>query len=293
MILVAGGQLDPSIGALLRRLTQRRVAFVDLLVGPNLVPDLTIDLKRNVLRLNGQTIRPTACFMRYDVFLQMQSHDPAAHRATQNWYAAIKGWELADGDVRGFNKGAIGSDSNKFQNLALARSVGFDVPDTLVTNQFAGLRRAKHLIQKPTVGGEYTVPLDAWRKNLDPKDRIAAYPRFVQNRLKRPELRVYRIGRAFFGFHLHSDDVDYRERNRVRLDFVAPPPDVVTKLRALTDRLRLDFAAADLMPDAKGRLHFLEVNSQPMFAAFDAVAGGALCDAIIDHLSPPRRPQRR
>jgi hypothetical protein len=26
------------------------------------------------------------------------------------------------------------------------------------------------------------------------------------------------------------------------------------------------------------------VNSQPMFAAFDQVSGGRLCDAIIDHL---------
>lgn len=57
-------------------------------------------------------------------------------------------------------------------------------------------------------------------------------------------------------------------------------------LTRLCDRLGLDFAAADFMTDRDGRRVFLEVNSQPMFAAFDRVAGGALSDAIIDALSP-------
>ena len=55
----------------------------------------------------------------------------------------------------------------------------------------------------------------------------------------------------------------------------------------LCDRLGLDFAAADFMRGPRGKgLHFLEVNSQPMFTAFDQACGGKLCDAIIDHLAP-------
>ena len=47
----------------------------------------------------------------------------------------------------------------------------------------------------------------------------------------------------------------------------------------------LDEAAADFMrDDATGEWCFLEVNSQPMFAAFDDVCDGRLCDAMIDHL---------
>jgi hypothetical protein len=34
-------------------------------------------------------------------------------------------------------------------------------------------------------------------------------------------------------------------------------------------------------PDPGLALVFLEINSAPMFARFDAVAGGALCDATI------------
>ena len=47
------------------------------------------------------------------------------------------------------------------------------------------------------------------------------------------------------------------------------------------------------MRNKDGAYCFLEVNTQPMFAAFDAVIGGRLCDAIIDHLVAPIRPPRR
>jgi glutathione synthase/RimK-type ligase-like ATP-grasp enzyme len=62
------------------------------------------------------------------------------------------------------------------------------------------------------------------------------------------------------------------------------------KFYAFCSAVGLDFAAADFMRDPRGGEHrFLEVNSQPMFAAFDAVCGGRLCDAIIDALAPRRR----
>ncbi len=109
MILVAGGELDFNIGQLLGRMLQRRVPFIDVLVGPKRVPSITLDLAKDELRLNGKVIRPTACFMRHDVFLPMSRKSPHAHAATLNWYAAIKGWELAHDEVRGFNKRSFGA----------------------------------------------------------------------------------------------------------------------------------------------------------------------------------------
>jgi hypothetical protein len=51
------------------------------------------------------------------------------------------------------------------------------------------------------------------------------------------------------------------------------------------DEFGLDFGAADFKASPEtGRPLFLEVNSAPMFAAFDRVAAGALCDAILDWL---------
>src|SRR5689334_4595976 len=135
MILVAGGQLDFNIGALLRRMLQRRVRFKEVLVGPGKPPRLTIDLDKDRLVLDGRAIRPTACFMRHDVFLAQAGGAGAqeANAAALNWYAAIKGWELAHDDVRGFNKNSIGADSNKLANLYAARRCGLTVPPTVLT----------------------------------------------------------------------------------------------------------------------------------------------------------------
>jgi glutathione synthase/RimK-type ligase-like ATP-grasp enzyme len=274
------------------------VRFKDVLVGPGKPTRLTIDLANDRLIIDGRPIRPTACFMRHDVFLAQAGGAGGggaqeANAAALNWYAAIKGWELAHDDVRGFNKNSIGADSNKLANLYAARRSGLTVPPTILTNDFSGLRQGRGsppLIQKPAAGGDHTGLLADLVTALPGRGPVALYPRFVQPRLNRPELRVYRIGNVLLGYSLTSPDLDYRMHQRVKLKPARVPKSVARPLVALCDGLELDFAAADFMRDPKsGEFVFLEVNSQPMFAAFDKVSGGKLCDAIIDHLSAPER----
>jgi glutathione synthase/RimK-type ligase-like ATP-grasp enzyme len=214
-----------------------------------------------------------------------------ANAAALNWYMAIKGWELAHDDVRGFNKRALNSD-NKLSNLCLAMRHGLRVPRTLLTNEFAAARRALRgpLIEKPAAGGELTGHFDALTAKLAAGTAVGRYPRFVQPRLLRPELRVFRVGDELIGFSLRSPDLDYRAALRSRLKPARVPKALGDKFYAFCSAVGLDFAAADFMRDPRGGEHrFLEVNSQPMFAAFDAVCGGRLCDAIIDALAPRRR----
>lgn len=278
MILIAGGQGDPSMAVLAERLTQRGIDHLDLLLGPDRDFDLRIDLQSNSLSINGQTVRPAGCFIRHDVFLYETADPGAAHARALNWYQAIRGWCAAQPEVRLFNRHSIMRENNKIENLLAARQIGLAVPHTLVTNDFSDLRDDDSLIQKPVAGGEYT----AMVRDLPPDARC---PRFVQPRLNRPEMRVYRIGGAVMGFWLTSPDLDYRLAQTAELTVADVPADLAERLVQLCDRLNLDFAAADFMADDSGELMFLEVNSQPMFAAFDRVAEGRLSDAIIDHLA--------
>src|SRR5687768_13471195 len=55
MILVAGGQLDPNVGRLLRRLLARGELFADLLVGPELLPRIRFALD-GPLEIDGREI---------------------------------------------------------------------------------------------------------------------------------------------------------------------------------------------------------------------------------------------
>jgi len=61
---------------------------------------------------------------------------------------------------------------------------------------------------------------------------------------------------------------------------------LLAKIGRVSRTMGPDYSATDL----KWSLHrqelvFLEVNSAPMFAAFDAASGGDLCDAIIETLT--------
>jgi hypothetical protein len=290
MIFVAGGQLDVNIGTLLRRILRRRMDFIDLLVGSELLPLVVYDLRTEILQVNGRALRPRASFIRHDVFLQQKSSDPAAAAAALNWFYTLKGWELANPNVRAFNRQSASRENSKIHNLLIAQRVGLCIPETVVTNDFIGMDRllSGPLIQKPVAGGEYTTTYDSFIGGLENTSSLNRYPRFIQPRLSRPELRIYRVGDSMLAFSLSSDDVDYREHQRVTLASVAAPAALADKLITLCDAVELDFAAADFMrDDATGEWCFLEVNSQPMFAAFDDVCNGRLCDAMIDHLIKP------
>lgn len=279
MILVAGGQLDPNIGALLRCILRRGAAFRDLLVGPELRPRLRIDLEGG-LCLNGEEIRPAACFVRHDVFLAQGSQRPEHQRAALNWYQAIRGWASSQDQVRLLNRRSRGADPNKYDNLVRAARLGLRVPPTEIrTDPMPSPRGA--LIRKPVAGGELTEPVDGVMPG-------PGYPVFVQPRLHRPEMRVYRIGDELLAFAIDSPDLDYRRAQRVHLNSCSSPPDVSDRLVALCEELGLDFAAADFMRADDGEWCFLEVNSQPMFAAFDEVVDGRLCDAMVSWLSDTR-----
>lgn len=279
MILVAGGQLDINIGVLLRRMLQRAIPFRDLLVGPELTPTLRIDVASGRLELNGEAIFPTACFLRHDVFLNQSVGGSQA--TALNWYYTVRGWAMSCPSVRCFNRYALGGENNKIENLVLAREVGLMIPQTIITNDFQEFGASgTELVQKPSAGGEYTTLLADYVS----KGPGTNYPRIVQPRLQRPELRAYRVGCQMHGFHLASSAIDYRTTKDVEIEPAVIPKEVGVHLMTLCERLRLDFAAADFMRDEEGHLIFLEVNSQPMFAAFDRLLDGKLCDSIIDFL---------
>ncbi|MEI9886818.1 MAG: hypothetical protein WDN08_10025 [Rhizomicrobium sp.] len=279
MLLVAGGQHDPNIGWLLGRVLARRIAFVDLLNGPGLRPDASYDLARRRMTLNGRPLRPRGLFIRHNVFLEAYPDKAEAQAEALNWFYFIRGWACADPAIRCFNRNG-GGENNKIENLHAAAAAGLRLPRTLIgcTAPPGAVPR----IRKPVAGGELTEALSAGRA-ADPATRWRPY--FHQPKLRRPELRVFVVGKRTFGCALSSDHVDYRDDDKTALEPAPVPKDVGRGLLKLCARLRLDFAAADFMLDREGRYRFLEVNTQPMFIAFDKALGGAIADAIIDHLT--------
>jgi hypothetical protein len=290
MILIAGGDADPNLAHLLRRLDLRGAPHKALLAGASAAPHLTWRLGEGTLWIEGAEVRPTALFLRHDVFTHLRDRRPESHRRAGRWYHALLSWALAQEEVAFLNRGYGARHASKPYILILARRMGLAIPETLVTSEPDAIDdlAAVEWITKPVNGGEYTRDLASARAEEDWRLRLAAEPTIIQRRLVGPELRIYRVGERWLAFALRSEALDYRATRAVEIEAVAAPYELILPLGRLMDRLGLDFGAADFKTCPRtGAWLFLEVNSAPMFVGFDRAAGGSLADAILDWLAAP------
>ena len=236
---------------------------------------LTWDLAADVLTIDGEVVAPRAVFLRHDVF-----STPSAGRAFA-WYTTVLSWATVHPNVRLLNR-RHPAHLLKPQQLLLARKCGLDIPATVITNDASALEAMANRVAKPVAGGEYTQKLADALAAAPRRENALAAPAIVQETLVPPELRIYRAGDRFVSFHIVAGTLDYRTDANARVEPAKNDRRLVAGLRKLTDALQLDFAAADFKrcPKTK-RMLFLEVNSGPMFAAFDAASDGAVSRALI------------
>jgi hypothetical protein len=259
-------------------------------VGATGNPSIVWDLETEVLTVDGAEVRAAGAFVRYDVFTHLADRRPATAQRASAWHATLAGWLWAHPAVRLLNR-AAGAPTNKPYHLVEARRAGLEIPRTLVTNDRARLESeaaARPMVAKPVPGGGYCHPLAEVLAAAPGRDGRTASPAIVQNRLEQPEVRVYAVGARLIPFRVISEVLDYRVSTDTRVEplpLSAVAPEILAGLTRLMETLGMDYGAADFKTDPEtGRLVFLELNSSPMFAAFDAASGGAVSDAIIDFL---------
>jgi hypothetical protein len=257
-----------------------------MLAGAGSHPRFQWDLEKDELRFDGTRIAPSALFIRYDVFTNIADGCPqSAHRA-YSWFTAVAAWAAAHEEVRLLNR-HHSAQLLKPQQLTVARACGLAIPRTVVSNDLQAIRKlnAAKTIVKPVTGGDYTQTLASVLPLTESRGNAAASPAIVQEMLVPPELRVYRVGRKFLSFDVSSSALDYRTATDTTVTYRKNVTALIAPLRRLMNVLKLDFGAADFKTCPRtGRFLFLEVNSSPMFAAFDAASDGAVSDAIADYL---------
>lgn len=294
MILVAGGDADPNIAHIATRLAERNMPAAVLRVGASGAPRLVWHMDDDRLEIAGDVMTPTAVFLRYDVFTYLRDGQQDSRLTANRWYQTLLSWTMAHPDVAILNRRYGSRQAMKPYVLQLARRHGLAIPKTLVSND---LHRLADLpsghdgwIVKPVDGGEYTRVVSDAMADPAAYRRMWAAPSIIQQRLVGPELRIYRVGDRCFAFEITAQALDYRATRDVEIKPVEPPETITQSLVALMDVLGLDFGAADFKtcPET-GEPLFLEVNSMPMFVAFDQAVSGALSDAILDRLHETAR----
>ncbi len=290
-LLVAGGDADPNLAALISCLKKRNISYETLLVGAESHPHVTWDLDTDVPRINGKVRSPSALFIRHDVFTSLAEGRPESAKRAMTWFATMAGWAYAHPEVRLCNRASAQMGTNKLHVLRLAQEVGLEVPSTFVSNDHERLAQEmeqRALIVKPVTGGEYTKTLPDILSGAPVMAGSLAAPAIVQEELVPPEIRVYRIDGRYFAYQLVADALDYRstpECQVIPVDETSLPAGLTEGLALLMDRLEMNFGAADFKACPQtGRLKFLEINNSPMFVAFDRVSDGQLTDALTDFL---------
>lgn len=271
MLLIVGGSKDHNLARLANAAKWRghpyRVIHTDKDPAPAVLwepgsADITID---------GETFsaKGSSLFMRYDVFSDKDPKQKAAY------FDTIRGWAEANPQVGLLNRRNEMMEMNKPRALVWAKEAGFEVPKTYIATDFNRLADKSAYIAKPVAGGAYT-------RDLSDMEDSGGQPWIIQEKLKYPELRLFRVGEHFFAFEIDSAVIDYRTDKEFRMKEVEPPAELVAAMKKLTDRMGLDYAAADLKSDTvTGRLKFLEINTMPMFTGYDDAASGRLSDAIL------------
>lgn len=285
-MLIVGGAADASLCRLALRAASTGVAVRTLLVHPDTTPRVRWDLDTNTLSLDGEPLVVSGVFLRNDVFYGELDARPEAGYRSEAWHDTLAAWARAHPALRLCNRGARWW--SKPETLLLARELGLLVPETVITNDLEVLRTwaARGAVAKPVGGGGHCHPLEALLAKTPTREGATAAPAIVQTRMTGREVRVFAVGDARFAFVLHSALLDYRLDPEVRIEALDEvPAEIAGRFDQLLAAMALDFAAADFKAGADGRLRLLEVNNQPMFAAFDEAAGGRLADALLAWLS--------
>ncbi len=249
------GQLsDPNINALLPHFDN----FIDQ------ASEFYWDLQTNTLDVDGKIIDDIdAIFMRANVF------EENTHQKHANYYL-MRNYVTYHDNIKIYNRHCHRETPFKLYNLKLAMDIGLSIPYTEATR--VGKQNGDAIL-KPITGGMHTEV-----------GNVAGFTTTVQQRIHGKNKRLYTIGDRQFGFEVVTDKIDYRDDTQSYVTVSDIPEDEALKIKELMKKLNLNFSAADFMVDENDKHWFLEVNTLPMFAAFDIEVNGELSNTLHNEL---------
>lgn len=192
---------------------------------------------------------------------------------------------------------------NKIYQLKLAKSLGFKVPSTIVTNNHKELKdfiilNNENVIIKPIRQGRINLEdgvKTIFTNQIDKKviNNLSQYyltPCIVQNNIvKDYELRVTVVGDKAFSAKVNSQKnkntlTDWRKEKNPFVVYDLPN-EIEQKCIQLTKKLNISFGAIDLVRDKNGNYIFLEINPNGQWAWIEIETGLKISDEIINYLT--------
>ena len=200
---------------------------------------------------------------------------------------------------------AILAAENKPKQMSLALTLGFSLPETLLTND------SEKAIEFVSKRGAIAKPIrEALVKN-DDEERVIFTSRvneaelldldsrclasspviFQEEIIKKSDVRVTVVGNKLFAVEIFSQEfddskVDWRmgENPNIAHKEIELPVEIHEKCIAITSSLNLIYGAIDLVIDCEDKYWFLEINPNGQWAWIEHRTGLPISKSIVDEL---------
>ncbi|MDV4027574.1 hypothetical protein CMT46_03755 [Elizabethkingia anophelis] len=192
---------------------------------------------------------------------------------------------------------------NKLYQLKLAKEIGFNVPNTIVTNSHREIKdfynqNSCQIIVKPlsqSIINNENNSLEHIFTNLIDKNHIENLSNFditpciFQQYVEKDfELRITVVGEKIFvaGVNSQTDEVAKIDWRKGELKFYASeiPANISSMCIELVKKLDLKFGAIDIIKDKKGNFVFLEINPNGQWVWIENETGLKISEALIEEL---------
>lgn len=197
---------------------------------------------------------------------------------------------------------AIREAENKIYQLELAKSIGFSIPNSIITNIYADAldfynRNDTNCVVKPIKSGlidDKDSPKVVFTNQLKgslPKEQVELSPNFFQAHIKKLyDVRVTMVGEKSFAVLIDSQNntetlVDWRRGEYpLKHTKIELPDKILKQCITLLKILNLRFGAIDFILDTTGNFTFLEINPNGQWAWIEKRTGYEISNEIVNLL---------
>lgn len=188
---------------------------------------------------------------------------------------------------------------NKIYQLILAKNIGFNTPETVISNNFSTIEKIVEKYQynniiKSIKNGYIDDNKVIFTSLIDGnviKNQISMFPNFIQNNIEKfCDIRCTIIGNDIFSAEILSQNetgskIDWRRsKNILEHKKHKLPIDIELKCLELTKKLKLNYSAIDLVLDKNGKYIFLEINPNGQWAWIENMLKYPISKKIVDIL---------
>jgi hypothetical protein len=189
---------------------------------------------------------------------------------------------------------AMAVNNSKPLQACLIRSLGFDIPDTLITTDPSTAQEfwEKHgtVIYK-SISSVRSIVSRLTPEHMRRLHDIAWCPTQFQRYIPGHDYRVHVVGDEIFACEIVSEADDYRYATRQGADVDIRsyhlPGDCADRCRELAAAMELPVAGIDLRRTSEGQWYCFEVNPSPAFTYYQEATGQPIDDAIAKLLVEP------